>query len=59
MKYEVEKYDGLEDFSLWKRKMKNILIHQEIDGPLEVDFPVDLKEGKKHQVEEGMQMYRI
>lgn len=26
--------------------MKNILIQQEIDGALEEDFPVDLKEGE-------------
>lgn len=41
MKYEIGKFVGFEDFSLWKRKMKNILIQQEVDTILEEDFPVD------------------
>lgn len=44
MKYEIEKFDWSSNFSLWKRKIKNILIQQEVDVTLEGDFVIDVKE---------------
>lgn len=47
MKYEIKKFDGSNDFSPLKRKMKNILIQQELDAALKEDFVVDVKEEVK------------
>lgn len=47
MKYKLENFNGSRKFSLWKGKMKNILIQKAINGALDKVLLEELKEGEK------------
>ncbi|KAK1423937.1 hypothetical protein QVD17_19248 [Tagetes erecta] len=55
VKFDLEKFDGRNDFSLWRMKMKALLVHQGLVKALEgVDpvVPEKATEKEKHDVEE-------
>lgn len=46
IKYDVEKFDQMSDFVLWKTKVKNVCIQQELDFAIHEVFPTKIKRKK-------------
>ncbi|KAJ0045199.1 hypothetical protein Pint_06056 [Pistacia integerrima] len=46
-KFEVEKFDGTNDFSIWRIKMRALLTHQGLLAALEGKLPEDLSEAEQ------------
>ncbi|MDO7987387.1 hypothetical protein OC713_02560 [Sweet potato little leaf phytoplasma] len=53
-RFEVEKFDGKGDFSLWKKKMKTVLVQQKVAITLAdpKEYPEDIKPKEKKEIEE-------
>ncbi|GKB98075.1 hypothetical protein Tco_0984212 [Tanacetum coccineum] len=45
-RFDIKKFDGKNDFGLWKIKMRVLMVHQGRDAALET-FPADMKASKK------------
>ncbi|GKF60283.1 hypothetical protein Tco_0177069, partial [Tanacetum coccineum] len=45
-RFDIEKFDGKNDFGLWKIKMRALMVQQRCDAALET-LPTDMKAGEK------------
>ncbi|GKF67167.1 hypothetical protein Tco_0196846 [Tanacetum coccineum] len=45
-RFDIEKFDGKNDFGLWQIKMRALMVQQGCDAALET-LPVDMEAGKK------------
>ena len=50
-KFEIDKFTGTNDFSLWRIKMKALLVHQGISEAIDSEAMADLDDDKKKQRE--------
>ncbi|KAK6786428.1 hypothetical protein RDI58_014953 [Solanum bulbocastanum] len=51
-KYEIERFDGGSNFSLWKIRMRSSLVLQWLWKVIEEDFPKELKELEQADIKE-------
>lgn len=59
-KFDIEKFNGKNDFALWRMKMRAMLVHQGLEEALEGErkFPSTLSEKKKEgPFEQGSQCH--
>lgn len=51
-KFEIEKFDGKGDLSLWRKKLKALLVQQKVSKVIEKKIPDTVSDEKKQEMEE-------